>query len=209
MEVFLHPNCVPFTVALGFLLFLCFYQIGGLLFGLGLPGVVDAPDIPDLPQSGLGACLDWLNLGRVPIIVTLILFCWVFAAMGLVLQNMLSASFGFMLPVIVALPLVGAASLALMHWIIPPIARILPQDETSAINEDYVGRTAVITIGVATVDRSAEARTRDRFGRDRYLQIIPDLPEEKLAAGESVLIVAKRGNLHTAIRKNTDIPVVD
>jgi hypothetical protein len=65
-----------------------------------------------------------------------------------------------------------------------------------------VGRTAVITIGVARSDRPAEARTRDRFGRDRYLRIIPDLPDETLASGEEVLIVAKKGIVYTAIRKD-------
>ncbi|MCC5808075.1 MAG: DUF1449 family protein [Opitutales bacterium] len=202
MELFLHPGCVPFTVALGFLLFLCLYQIGSLVLGLGLPGAVEAPDLPDLPENGLSVCLDWLNLGRVPIIVALILFSWVFAALGLVVQNMLNGALGFMLPVWIAVPAAGAVSLVLMHWLIPPIAAILPKDETSAIDEDYVGRTAVITIGVATAERPAEARARDRFGRDRYLQVIPDLSGESLSAGEEVLIVAKRGRLHTAIRKD-------
>lgn len=129
MELFLHPGCVPFTVALGFLLFLCLYQIGSLVLGLGLPGAVEAPDLPDLPENGLSVCLDWLNLGRVPIIVALILFSWVFAALGLVVQNMLNGALGFMLPVWIAVPAAGAVSLVLMHWLIPPIAAILPKDD--------------------------------------------------------------------------------
>lgn len=200
MDFLLLPNCLPFTIALGCLVFLSLYQIGSLVFGLSLPGVLDIPDLPDVEWMHY---LDWLNLGRVPIVVTLMVFFWIFGAVGLILQNVLLSALEWTLPRWIAIPSVAVIAVTSLHWVIPPVARLLPKDETSAIDEDYVGRTAVITIGVARADLPAEARTRDRFGRDRYLQVVPDLPDETLPSGQEVLIVSKRGHLHTAIRKES------
>ncbi len=202
MDLFLHSACLPFTWALGFMLFLSLYQIVGMLVGTQLPGSMEVPDLPELPGTGLGSILDWLNLGKVPIIVSLILWTWLFGAIGLIIQNATFTSVGIYLPKLVAVPVAFVGASAVLHWIIPPIARILPKDETSAINEDYVGRTAVITIGVARADLPAEARAQDRFGRNRYLRVVPDKEGESFEQGTEVLIVARKGNIHSAIRKD-------
>jgi hypothetical protein len=191
----------PYTLALSLMLFLSLYQIGSLLLGLALPGSLDIPDIPDFAQGGLGNILDWLNLGKVPVIVYLILFFWLFGALGFCLQAALSSFGGFYAPAWVGVPVVLSGALTLMHWIVPPLARVLPRDESTAIDEEYVGRTAVITIGTATVEKPAEGRVKDRFGRDRYLRVIPDLVGESFNSGDEVLIVARKGTIYSAIRK--------
>lgn len=206
MDTFFHPDCLPFTVSLSLMALLCVYQVFSLISGTCLPGSFEAPDVPDLPQKSLGNALDWLNIGKVPVVVSLLLFFWLFGALGLLIQEGLVQVFGGRMPGGLLAMVVAVLSLLVLRQVIPPIAKILPKDETSAIDEDYVGRTAVITIGTATCEMPAEARVKDRFGRDRYIRVVPDIPGDKFPQSSEVLIVSRKGTIYTALHGDDSFP---
>ena len=221
---------LPFAVVLGILIAFFFIELVGFLFGAdlsGLLGEIDLPDIdvpdidvpsvdlPDIgvPDPGLEAVphgmnigfvtsfLYWLNVGRVPIIILVVLFMTAFVVTGYALQLIVLGLAGFLLPGYLAAPAAFALALPVVKATGRTFGRIVPRDETEAISRsELVGSRAVITIGKARTGYPAQARVSDRFGTSHYLMLEPDDPNEELESGTSLLLVRFDGSRYYAIR---------
>lgn len=131
IETLLSPTHRPFAIAIGLLIGLLLIEVAGSLTGHRL-GDHDA-DHGDLHEGDAeaGGLLDWIGLGKVPLVILLAEFCAAFASFGLLLQSLAGA---------LARPLPGwAAALAVLvpavfatRWLSIGIARILPREETAA-----------------------------------------------------------------------------
>ncbi|MFZ4382925.1 MAG: hypothetical protein ACOYO0_13285, partial [Sandarakinorhabdus sp.] len=75
MALLLQPALLPFTAALGLLLLVAALQL------IGLDG-----DAPGGGDDGLGVALDWLNVGRLPLLILVILMLALFAIAGFLIQ---------------------------------------------------------------------------------------------------------------------------
>ena len=74
------------------------------------------------------------------------------------------------------------------------LGKIMPKDETEAVGRgSFIGRTAVITLGTASHDNTAEARLNDKFGQSHYVRVEPDLSDQSFSQGEKVLLVRQDG----------------
>lgn len=207
----LAPENLPFTVALAVMFVIALMEGTSLALGAGIISVfdnlipsidLDGLDAPDLSNTtGMTKFLGWLRIGQVPVLVTLVIFLTVFGLVGLILQSMVAGISGGLLPgAVAAVPalLVSVPALRVCHAV---VARIIPKDETYAVSEEtFIGRIATVTTGTATSQRAAQARLRDQHGRDHYVMIKPDNPEESFSAGASVLIVARHGTVFHAIQ---------
>ncbi|MCA8901615.1 MAG: YqiJ family protein [Hyphomonas sp.] len=214
MMEFLHPAVAPFTIALIIMGMLALLEIIGLMFGMGLSGLLDSalPDVDadadadaDMPDADggagvLGAVTSWLSIGRVPLLVLIVAFLTGFGLAGLIGQNTLKGVLGFYLPVplavagalIVALPVTRHLGLAL--------ARLVPKEETDAVSSDsFVGRTAVIIRGEAKQGLPAEAKLRDKAGTVQYVLVEPDETGTSFAQGSEVILVERKGPVFRAI----------
>jgi hypothetical protein len=148
--------------------------------------------------------LAWLQIGKVPILVLLVLFLTGFGLSGLALQRLVQTAGGSPFPAsLVALPAiaVGAFSLRLFGgW----IARLMPKEETSAVSrETFVGRIATVVLGVARRGAPTQARLRDEYGRAHYVMIEPDLDTDEFAQGAEVLIVSIQGAIFRVIEPSS------
>ena len=190
VEWFTAPGSAPFTASLLLMFGLALVEVVALLSGLsvhegiddfvtssaGLPTAATPDGVTAVEASSLvGRTLAWFYFGRVPALVILIVFLTTFGLAGLVLQNALRDTFGAALPSLLAVPLVGAASLPAVRWISGGLARVLPRDETSAVDPwTFIGRTAeVVGPGRATVGMPAQAKLVDPFGTEHYLLVEP------------------------------------
>jgi len=182
---------LPFVAALTLMLLV------GIAELLGLGGSL----VPDVDGDSDASLLQWLNLGRLPLLLLLVAFLCTFGLAGLTLQRVVAAILGHPAPWFLATPAAMAiavpATRATSRW----VARLLPTEETSAVQLDtLVGRIAVIVTGEATSGSPAQARTRDVHGQPHYVMVEPDTAEETFAQGETVILVRRAGATFHAIR---------
>lgn len=157
---------------------------------------------PDVDLDSDLDLLSWLGVGRLPLLMLMVVFLGLFALVGLLGQqlshDMLGSYLGAWLAVpaalLVALPLTGLAARVL--------ARVLPRDETSAIElEALTGRAARIVTGQAAHGSPARARVEDRHGQAHYVMVEPSSPTEQFAEGEIVLLVRQEADRFLAISR--------
>lgn len=227
------PANLPFLIALGLFFGLSLLQGISFLMGLSLDQSVDqwvdAPDADvdvdmDLDLDGVDSAasssssslvwgaLDWLNAGRIPLLFLVLLFLGSFGLAGYLLQLLVFKSFGFLggawLMVLLALPV----SIPVSRYSSIFLGKILPKDETSAVSRDsFIGKSAVIVLGVARPGSPAQAKLKDDFGQTHYIMVEPDSDEREFSAGDTVVVVrfARKGSSFFATLDPFNTPTAD
>lgn len=180
----------PFTVAL-----LLMLMIGAVeALGLGL-GSVEL-DL-DADGHGLGGdFLDWLGVGRVPLLILLVVLLALFGILGIAIQQLASGLLGAPLSPWIAAPAALIASLPLTGSAAGGLARIMPRDETTAVPiESLLGKRGTITVGTARRGSPAQARVRDIHGQTHHVMVEPHDDDAAYAEGETVLLVRREGSI--------------
>ena len=81
------------------------------------------------------------------------------------------------------------------------ISKIIPKDETTAINsDDFVGYHATIVLGEARRNHPAQAKFVDEHKQTHYVMVEPLNDEDTLKAGEIVALYEKQGNIFLATK---------
>ncbi len=200
----LSPDNVPFVAALVLMLLIGVVEAlgigGGLAVGEGLDGDVNV-ETPSL--------LSWINVGRLPLLMLIVVFLFAFGMTGLIGQRLVAGVIGQPGAWFLAAPLAFAAALPVTRVFGRGVARIMPRDETSAVSRDsLVGRVAVIVTGEAAQASAAQARVRDEHGQVHYVMVEPDNAADVFAQGSSVLLVRHAGAKYFAIH-NTSVSLRD
>lgn len=206
-----HPSNVVFSIALGVMLFLGIVELLSLLMGglsdwldgllpEGLNGDMHTDIHLDAGSTSIIKLLSWLYVGKIPVLIWLTVFLGVFGASGLIVQNTLHAFTELYLPVWMASMGMLFLCLPLVRMVAAGVYRIMPKDETTAINhEDLIGRVAQIVLGDAKLGAAAEAKVVDRFGQTHYIMVEPDA-EDILVQGSMVLLVSQQASGFKAIK---------
>jgi hypothetical protein len=218
-----HPGFMPFVIAAGVLLGLIAIELLTMLLGAplshwfhidhvdhhappahgiefaGTPGS-PADHVHPEPRGALGSMLGWLNVGRVPIIVLLMVILAAFAAVGIALQAIVAAVVA-PLPWPIAAAAALAAALPATRATSRVVARLLPRDETYSTSEsELVGLTGEVTLGPARAGVVAKARFHDRHGNTHFTRIEPFEPGDTIEQGVVVLAVELRGRVLAVTR---------
>ncbi|ASK87258.1 OB-fold-containig protein [Sphingorhabdus sp. SMR4y] len=178
----------------------------GVLQLIGFGGFDSDVDMDaDVDGTGVaGGLLSFFGWGRLPFLILLVLFLLVFGLTGFAGQQFIQTLTGRLLPpslaaagaLLVALPLTGLLS--------KPLARIIPQDETTAVSiDELTGRRAIIDIGTAKPGYPARAKVKDRYGHGHALMVEPDSEDGIFLAGEEVLLVRRDGDIFKAVAVGT------
>jgi hypothetical protein len=210
MSLLLLPGNAPFVTAIGLMIVIGLLEGLTLLFGMSVTEHAGSLLVTHfgLDHSGadagvgiVGQFLSWLHVGRVPLLVLLILFLLSFSVVGLLVQSLLHALAGFMLPPALASVISALGSLPLVRQAGGLVARFVPQTESSAVSEiDFIGLPAQIVTGEASVGTPAEARLVDRFGQPHYVRVEPDKAGQSFVRGTTVAIVSHvSGSLYRAV----------
>ncbi|KVV60455.1 hypothetical protein WK90_02550 [Burkholderia cepacia] len=197
------PGNAPFVVAIALMIVIGALECVSMLLGLSLTehashllvmhfGLDHADGGADADAGIVGQFLGWLHVGRVPLLVLLILFLLGFSVLGLALQTSLQAVAGFMLPDVLAVGLAAVGALPFVRHTGKFVAHFLPQSESTAVSEaDFIGRTARIVTGEASLGNPAEARLVDEHGQQHYVRVEPDEAGRTFAKGTTVLLVSR------------------
>jgi hypothetical protein len=199
------PYFAPFTVALVVLLGLVILEGLSTLIGKSASSVMEhllgghghdadlSADADGDGGHGFGGALDWLNAGRVPLMVLIVFMLTWFAAVGFVLQGILHA-------VLAPLPAWLAAIVAVViavpptRWTSRVLAHVVPKDETYVVHgSHFVGRTGTITVGPARRGVVARMRIQDGHGNWHFPKVEPFAAEAVIAEGALVLVVEEEG----------------
>lgn len=198
MELFLAPQSWPFTVAVLLLLAIALLEGLALLIGVSLSGWIDhlAPDLSHGLEGAHGveggpdSWLGWLQIGKVPILVLLVILLTAFALIGYAINGVVHAGWGFYPPTLLTAAAAFLGALPVVRLTGAAIARLIPRDETTAVSFDsLVGQVAVVVSGTARAGYPAEARVKTVHGQTLYIRVEPDGPERAFGAGESVLLI--------------------
>lgn len=204
MSLFITAETLPFGIAFALIIALALIEGLGMLVSLSPSSLLDhlVPDVDATDvDTGLDRVLGWLHLGQVPSLVLLVLFLAGYALFGYSLQAVVHGLFGLYLPAWIAGLLAVPPGLVTVRTLGTLIAHLVPRDETSAVSEQtLIGRTGVISGGVARRGLAAQARVRDSHGRTHYLMVEPDVDDEVFDDGIEVLIVRKVGSFYRCIR---------
>jgi membrane protein implicated in regulation of membrane protease activity len=187
-EFILAPENLPFSVAL-----LVMLLIGAVeAVGLG----ASAADLDLGADADGGDLLGWLGVGKVPLLILLVVLLALFGMIGLALQQVVSAVAGVPLAPWNAAAIAFVATLPLLGISARGLARIIPQDETTAVSLDaLLGKRATVTVGTARRGSPAQARVRDVHGQSHYVMIEPNGDADAVAEGGTVLLIRREGNI--------------
>lgn len=202
LSFLLSADNVPFIAALALMLMIGAAEALGLGAGLavgegleGLDGDVNV-ETPSL--------LSWINVGRLPLLMLIVVFLFAFGMTGLIGQRIVAALIGQPGPWFLAAPLAFMAALPVTRVFGRGVARIMPRDETTAVSRDsLVGRVAVIVTGEARSGSPAQARVRDQHGQVHYVMVEPDTAADIFAQGSDVLLVRYAGAKYFAINNTS------
>lgn len=203
----LSPDNVPFVAALVLMLLIGAVEAlgigGGLAAGDGIEGL-DADVNVETPSL-----LSWINVGRLPLLMLIVVFLFGFGMTGLIGQRIVAEVLGQPGPWFLAAPIAFAAALPVTRIFGRGVAKVMPRDETSAVSRDsLVGRVAVIVMGEARHASAAQARVRDQHGQVHYVMVEPDNSADVFEQGSSVLLVRYAGAKYFAIH-NTSVSLRD
>lgn len=189
LDFLLAPQNLPFAVALAVMLLI------GAAEAIGLgAGAVDLDADVDAGGDG-GDLLGWLGVGRVPLLIVLVVLLALFGLIGLAGQKLAAALTGGPLPLWLGAALAFVAALPLTGVCARALARILPQDETTAVSRDkLLGKRAEVLVGEARRGSPARARVRDVHGQVHYVMIEPTHDDVALSEGATVLLVRREGD---------------
>lgn len=155
---------------------------------------IDSAASFDGSTSILGSITTLLGLGRVPFLIWLVVFLFLFAAIGVGIQELADILLGAPLAALLAAVCAFAATIPIAAAVVRPLGRILPQDESSAVGIDsLVGRRAIITTGQARQGYPARGKVYDRHGQSHHVMVEPHDATVEFNEGEEVLLVRREG----------------
>lgn len=194
LELLTAPGAIAFSAAL-----LLMAAIGVIeAIGLGASGV-------HLDLHVDAGPLDWLGVGRVPLLVLLIAFLAVFGGIGLAGQQLALTLTGALLSPWIAVPGALVASLPLTAVVARGLARVMPRDETTAFElDDLVGLSGTIVLGRARARSPARTRVLDPHGQAHHVLVEPHDPDAVFEEGDTVLLVRREGQHFCAVAR--DLP---
>ena len=186
-DLFTHSSNMVFSIALMLCLFIGILELILLMIGGSssfleqfLPDSlldVDHADASLESSSNLFTqLLEWLYLGKVPLLIWLIIFLTIYGLTGLIIQDLFFSFTAHYFSAWLIAPACLFLSMPLVRFSAAMIAKIIPKDETTAIHtDDLVGRTAQIILGDAKPNSPAQAKVKDQFGQTHYVLVEPEL----------------------------------
>lgn len=200
----LSGDNVPFLASLVLMMLIGVVEALGLGGGLAGGEGLDALDLNGDVNVETPSLLSWINVGRLPLLMLIVVFLFVFGMTGLIGQRLVAGMVGAPAPWWLASPLAFALALPATRTFGRIVARIMPRDETTAVSRDsLVGRVAAIVTGEARTASAAQARVRDAHGQVHYVMVEPDNANDVFVQGTSVVLVRHAGATFYAIHNSS------
>lgn len=199
LAAYLAPETIVFTSAIALMLLVGIAEAVGLgasAVGLDADFGANGPD-----------WLDWLGVGRVPLLAIIVAFLASFGVIGLVGQQIADALLGDALTAWIAVPAAFVAALPVTGVVARGLARILPQDETTAYPvEALTGLIGTIVVGEARTGSPARASVRDPHGQRHNVLVEPVDPDGVFKEGQEIILVRRQGDIFRVVANTPTLP---
>lgn len=196
MDWLFADGVAPFSLALMLMFGLGIIEIISLMLGASFASI----DYPSLELDASQGFINWLHIGRAPLLILLVFFLLGFGLSGILLQQLSLQLLGsFSHAALVAIP---SLILGLTHMNLGGrlVHKYLPKDETQAISKhSFIGQTVTITTGHAECGHPAEAKFQDQFGQTHYVMVEPDEADYSFNEGTTALIIRQEGSIYRVV----------
>jgi hypothetical protein len=205
-DILLAPDVRPFAIAAAIMAVLGGIELLTTLVGFSISEMLGHDVAVEADShNGLGGLLLWINAGRLPLLILIILAFGVFSIEGFLLQGVAHAA-GFAIPVSIATLIAIAGSIPAIRTTSRGIARIIPRDETYAVSDaDFVGKVATVSVGPLDQGLPGRVRLKDVFGNWHTVSARASGDSPALAVGTSVLLVDRDARSFIAISAPADL----
>ncbi|MES2194118.1 MAG: OB-fold-containig protein [Pseudomonadota bacterium] len=207
-DILLAPDVRPFAISAAIMLALGAIELVTTLIGFSI-GEFFSTDtdigVETGSHSGLDGLFLWINAGRVPLLILIMLALGAFSIAGFFLQGIAHA-FGTAVPVPIAALAAAAASIPVIRITSRALSRIIPRDETYAVSDaDFVGKVAEVSVGPLDQGLPGRVRLKDVFGNWHTVAARAGPGSEVLPVGASVLLVDRDARGFIAISAPADL----
>jgi len=205
-DVLLAPEVRPFAVAAAIMVGLGGIELLTMLVGFSIGQLVSQDiEIDADHHDALGGLFLWINAGRLPLLILIILALGLFSITGFLLHGIAHGA-GIALPASIASLVAAAGSIPLIRSFSRGIARIIPRDESYAVNEaDFVGHVGEVSVGPLDQGLPGRVRLKDVFGNWHTVSARASQDSIALPVGASVLLVDRDAKSFIAISAPTDL----
>jgi hypothetical protein len=205
-DILLAPDVRPFAISAAIMVALGGIELLTMIVGFSISELIGKDfALETESHSAIGGLFLWINAGRLPLLILLILALGVFAISGFLLQAV-AHSVGTAVPVALAALAALAISLPAIRVTSRGIARIIPRDETYAVDEaDFIGHVAEVSIGPLDQGLPGKVRLKDVFGNWHSVAARASPESTPLPVGASVLLVDRDARCFIAISAPADL----
>lgn len=205
-DILLAPDVRPFAISAAIMVALGGIELLTMIVGFSISELIGKDfALETESHSAIGGLFLWVNAGRLPLLILLILALGVFAIAGFLLQAV-AHSLGTAVPVTLAALAAAAVSLPAIRVTSRGIARIIPRDETYVVdNDDFVGHVAEVSIGPLDQGLPGRVRLKDVFGNWHSVPARASPDSKALPVGASVLLVDRDARSFIAISAPADL----
>jgi membrane protein implicated in regulation of membrane protease activity len=206
-DILLAPDVRPFAIAAAIMATLGGIELLTMIVGFSISELIGSDFALEVEHhdSAIGGLFLWINAGRLPLLILIILALGVFAIEGFFLQGIAHIA-GTAIPVTLAAFLAAALSVPTIRVTSRGIAKIIPRDETYAVNDDdFVGKVAEVSIGPLDQGLPGRVRLKDVFGNWHSVPARADSDSTPLPVGASVLLVDRDSKSFIAISAPEDL----
>jgi YqiJ-like protein len=206
VDVLLAPDVRPFAIAAAIMVALGGIELITMIVGFSMTELVGQDFALDVEHhGGIGGLFLWVNAGRLPLLILIILTLGLFSIAGFLLQG-IAHEIGISIPTTIAGLAAAVLSVPVVRVASRGIARIIPRDESYAVNEsDFIGHLAEVSIGPLDQGLPGRVRLKDVFGNWHTVAARASADSELLPVGASVLLVDRDGRCFIAISAPTDL----
>jgi hypothetical protein len=205
-DILLAPDVRPFAVAAAIMVTLGGIELLTMIVGFSISELVGHDfALDNETHSTIGGLFLWINAGRLPLLILIILALGIFSIAGFWLQAIAHSASATM-PVSIAALVAAGLSLPVIRVASRGIARIIPRDETYVVNEaDFVGHVAEVAIGPLDQGLPGRVRLKDVFGNWHSGAARAGPDSAPLPVGARVLLVDRDTRSFIAISAPTDL----
>ena len=205
-DILLAPDVRPFAISAAIMLTLGGIELLTMIVGFSISELIGKDfALETESHSAIGGLFLWINAGRLPLLILMILALGVFAITGFLLQA-IAHSVGTAVPVTLAALAAMAISLPAIRVTSRGIARIIPRDETYVVDEaDFVGHVGEVSIGPLDQGLPGKVRLKDVFGNWHSVAARASPDSTPLPVGASVLLVDRDTKGFIAIPAPADL----
>ena len=205
-DILLAPDVRPFAVAAAIMVALGGIEVITMLIGFSIGEFFGHDAAVEVDSHGaFGGLFLWINAGRLPLLILIILALGLFSITGFLLHGV-AHGVGVAWPAWIGASLAAAASIPLIRTTSRGIARIIPRDESYAVNEaDFIGHVGEVAIGPLDQGLPGRVRLKDVFGNWHSVPARASHDSNALPVGSNVLLVDRDVKSFIAISAPADL----